>query len=214
MCDADSRSVSAFNDEVVLGDCAHLYSNAPPHIFTNYQSLINAHSSGDVEIDIVILTTPSGLHSQQAILAANHNINVCTEKPMATTFDDGKRMLDECNSNGVKLFVVKQNRLNPTIQLLKKQLVNGRFGRLSCVTSNVFWHRPQSYYDSADWRGTWEYDGGALMNQASHYVDLLTWLIGPLQSLSASIATIGRSIEVEDTAVLQIWKQGCLGTLK
>ena len=80
--------------------------------FTNYQSLMK-RSSGDVEIDIVILTTPSGLHSQQAILAANHNINVCTEKPMATTFDDGKRMLDECNSNGVKLFVVKQNRLNP-----------------------------------------------------------------------------------------------------
>ena len=90
----------------------------------------------------------------------------------------------------------------------------GRFGKLSLITVNVFWQRPQSYYDQDEWRGTKKLDGGALMNQASHYVDLLDWLIGPVESLSASTATIGRSIEAEDTAVVQIrWKNGALGTM-
>jgi UDP-N-acetyl-2-amino-2-deoxyglucuronate dehydrogenase len=82
------------------------------------------------------------------------------------------------------------------------------------VAVNVFWQRPQSYYNQDSWRGTWEFDGGALMNQASHYVDLLDWLVGPVESLSASTATLGRNIEVEDTAALQLrWRSGALGTM-
>jgi len=104
--------------------------------------------------------------------------------------------------------------LNSTLQLVKRQLQAGRFGKLAMVAVNVFWQRPQSYYDQDSWRGTWALDGGALMNQASHYIDLLDWLVGPVKSISASIATIGRNIEAEDTAALQLkWWNGALGTM-
>jgi len=123
-------------------------------------------------------------------------------------------MVEVCEKEQVSLFVVKQNRFNKTLKLLKKQIEKGRFGKISMINSNVFWQRPQDYYDQDKWRGTWEFDGGALMNQASHYVDLLDWLIGPVESVSASIATISRNIEAEDTAAIKIkWKSGTLGTL-
>ena len=131
------------------------------------------------DADCVILATPSGLHAEQAIRVAAAGRHVMTEKPMATHWQDGKRMVAACDAAGVHLFVVKQNRRNPTLQLLKRAVSSGRFGRIYMVNVNVFWSRPQSYYDSAAWRGTWEFDGGAFMNQASHYVDLLDWLIGP-----------------------------------
>lgn len=164
--------------------------------------------------DIVVLSTPSGLHPEQTIQAAKSGRHVMTEKPMATRWDDGKRMVNICDSAGVRLFVVKQNRRNPTLQLLKRAVDKNRFGRIYMVNINVFWTRPQSYYDSAKWRGTWEFDGGALMNQASHYVDLLDWLIGPIESLHAYTATLARDIEVEDTAVMNIkWRSGALGSV-
>ena len=122
-------------------------------------------------LDVVAICTPSGLHPEQTILAAEHGVHVMTEKPMATHWKDGLRMVRTCDSAGVRLFVVKQNRHNATLSLLKRAIQKGRFGRIYMVQVNVFWSRPQSYYDSAKWRGTWEFDGGALMNQASHYVD-------------------------------------------
>ncbi len=164
--------------------------------------------------DAVILTTPSGLHAEQAIRVAASGRHVVTEKPMATRWQDGKRMVQACDQAGVFLFVVKQNRKNTTLQLLKRAVENGRFGRIYMVNLNVLWSRPQSYYDSARWRGTWEFDGGAFMNQASHYVDLLDWLIGPVESVQAYTATLGRNIEVEDTGVLSIrWRAGALGSM-
>ena len=164
--------------------------------------------------DVVILATPSGLHASQAIRSAEAGRHVVTEKPMATRWDDGKAMVHACDVAGVFLFVVKQNRRNPTLQLLKRALDKKRFGRVYMVNINVFWTRPQSYYDSAAWRGTWEFDGGAFMNQASHYVDLLDWLIGPVESVQAYTATLGRRIEVEDTGTVAIrWRNGALGSM-
>jgi UDP-N-acetyl-2-amino-2-deoxyglucuronate dehydrogenase len=166
------------------------------------------------EADIVVLATPSGLHPEQAILAAKAGKHVMTEKPMATRWQDGKRMVTACDAAGVRLFVVKQNRRNTTLQLLKRAVEEGRFGRIYMTSINVFWNRPQEYYDSAKWRGTWEFDGGAFMNQASHYVDLLDWLIGPVESVQAYTATLERNIEVEDTGVLAVrWRSGALGTM-
>ncbi|MGH8185486.1 MAG: Gfo/Idh/MocA family protein, partial [Steroidobacteraceae bacterium] len=139
---------------------------------------------------------------------------VMTEKPMATRWTDGMRMVRACDEAGVHLFVVKQNRRNATLQLLKQAAEKGRFGRIYMVTINVFWSRPQSYYDSAKWRGTWEFDGGALMNQASHYVDLVDWLIGPVESVQAYVATLARDIQVEDTATVGVrWRSGALGSI-
>jgi UDP-N-acetyl-2-amino-2-deoxyglucuronate dehydrogenase len=164
--------------------------------------------------DIVTLTTPSGFHAEQAIEVAQSGRHVITEKPMATKWYDGLRMVKACDDAGVQLFVVKQNRFNPPLQHLKKAITENRFGKIYMVTINVFWTRPQSYYDSATWRGTKDLDGGAFMNQASHYIDLLTWLIGPVESIQAYTGTLARKIEVEDTGVMNVkWHSGTLGSV-
>ncbi|TLS69270.1 Gfo/Idh/MocA family oxidoreductase [Mariprofundus erugo] len=166
------------------------------------------------EVDLVSICTPSGFHPDQVVLAAKYGVHVMTEKPMATRWSDGVRMVKACDAAGVRLFVVKQNRRNSTLQLLKKAVTEGRFGKIYMVHLNVFWTRPQEYYDSARWRGTWELDGGAFMNQASHYVDLLDWLIGPIDRVQAMTATLARDIEVEDTGVLNVrWRNGALGSM-
>jgi UDP-N-acetyl-2-amino-2-deoxyglucuronate dehydrogenase len=165
--------------------------------------------------DLVVLTTPSGLHPQQAIDVAKAGKHVMTEKPMATRWQDGLRMVKACDDAGVRLFVVKQNRRNATLQLLKQAVDQGRFGRIYNVAMNVFWTRPQDYYDQGNgWRGTWEFDGGAFMNQASHYIDLLNWIVGPVESVMAYTATQARDIEAEDSGVAAIqWRSGAMGTL-
>lgn len=168
----------------------------------------------ETDADIIVLATPSGMHPVQAIQCAEAGKHVMTEKPMATRWEDGKRMVAACDAAGVHLFVVKQNRRNATLQLLKRAVEKKRFGRIYSVAINVFWQRPQSYYDTAKWRGTWEFDGGAFMNQASHYVDLIDWMVGPVESVFAYTATLARNIEVEDTGVLAIkWRSGALGTM-
>ena len=167
----------------------------------------------DERLDVVALCTPSGLHPEQTELAARYKVHVVTEKPMATRMSDGIRMVKVCDEANVRLFVVKQNRRNATLQMLKRAVSERRFGRIHLVHLNVFWTRPQSYYDQAKWRGTWEFDGGAFMNQASHYVDLLDWLIGPVDKVQAMMSTT-RDIEVEDTGVLNVrWRSGALGSM-
>lgn len=165
------------------------------------------------KLDLVSLCTPSGMHANQTKLCAKYGLNVMTEKPMATSWKDGLSMVKVCDDQKVRLFVVKQNRRNPTLQLLKRAINEKRFGKFHMVHLNVFWQRPQTYYDQANWRGTLEYDGGAFMNQASHYVDLLEWLIGPVDSVQSMMSTT-RDIEVEDTGVLNVkWKNGALGSV-
>lgn len=193
-------------DPQALRQAADLTGAAPHQHLKDMLSVTQA--------DIVILTTPSGIHSQQAAEIAKAGKHVVTEKPMATRWDDGLRMVRACDDANVRLFVVKQNRRNPTLQLLKRAATLGRFGRIHMVNLNVFWTRPQQYYDAAPWRGTWEFDGGAFMNQASHYIDLLDWLIGPVESIHAFTATLGRNIEAEDTGVLSVkWRSGALGSV-
>ena len=168
----------------------------------------------ELGLDCIVLTTPSGLHPRQTIEAAEAGLHVMTEKPMATRWQDGLAMVKACDDAGVRLFVVKQNRRNATLQLLKRAVSEGRFGRLYNVAVNVFWTRPQAYYDSAAWRGTWEFDGGAFMNQASHYIDLLDWICGPVESVMAYTGTLARNIEVEDSGVAALkWRNGAMGTV-
>jgi UDP-N-acetyl-2-amino-2-deoxyglucuronate dehydrogenase len=164
--------------------------------------------------DVIVLATPSGLHAAQALQVAQAGRHVVTEKPMATRWADAKNMVTACDNANVRLFVVKQNRGNATLRVLKQAIDENRFGRIYMVNINVFWSRPQSYYDSAAWRGTWEFDGGAFMNQASHYVDLLDYMIGPVESVQAYTATLARNIEVEDTGTASIkWRSGALGSV-
>lgn len=197
VCDIDQNALEA----------AVTYTGAKP--YANLDALL-----ADTNADVVILTTPSGLHADQTVQIAATGRHVMTEKPMATRWHDGLRMVKACDDAGVRLFVVKQNRRNATLQLLKRAVEKKRFGRIYMVNINVFWTRPQAYYDSAAWRGKWEFDGGAFMNQASHYVDLLDWLIGPIESLHAYTATLERNIEVEDSGVLNVrWRSGALGSM-
>ena len=177
-----------------------------------YQSLTSVLEETDA--DVLVLCTPSGLHPAQTVQIADAGRHVMTEKPMATRWKDGMRMVEACDHAGVRLFVVKQNRRNATLQLLKNAVDKKRFGRIYMVNINVFWTRPQEYYDQDAWRGTWEFDGGALMNQASHYVDLLDWLIGPIESVQTYTATLARDIQVEDSAVMGVrWRSGAIGSM-
>ena len=182
------------------------------HGVAGYSDLDEALKS--TSVDMVTLCTPSGLHPQQAKIAAGHGVHVISEKPMAVKLNQAREMIQACEDAGVKLFIVKQNRFNATIQKVKEAIDQARFGRIFFVQVNVFWTRPQDYYDAAKWRGTWEFDGGALMNQASHYIDLLTWLIGPVDSVASHTATLDRKIEAEDTAAVSLkWRQGALGSV-
>lgn len=197
ICDIDSKRLeNAMREQKVAG-------------YSDIEQMLKETSA-----DLVILATPSGLHAEQTCLAASSGKHVMTEKPMATQWKDGLRMVKACDDAGVHLFVVKQNRHNATIKALKKAIEDDRFGRIYLVNSNVFWTRPQSYYDQDYWRGTWQFDGGAFMNQASHYVDLLDWLIGPIDSVQSMMGTLARNIEVEDTGVLNLkWRSGVLGSM-
>ncbi|MCB5271135.1 MAG: Gfo/Idh/MocA family oxidoreductase [Candidatus Cloacimonetes bacterium] len=151
------------------------------------------------ELDLVSICTPSGMHPEHGVDVANAGVHVLTEKPMAINIAAADRLIKACDDNHVHLFVVKQNRLNSTMQLLKQAVDKNRFGRIYMAQANVFWQRPQAYYDQEKWRGTWEFDGGAYMNQASHYVDAMYWLLGNVESVSAYTATMARNIEAEDT---------------
>jgi UDP-N-acetyl-2-amino-2-deoxyglucuronate dehydrogenase len=180
--------------------------------FAQYAQLLA--QAGSLGVDCVVLATPSGLHARQVTEAAQAGLHVMTEKPMATRWADGLAMVRACDEARVRLFVVKQNRRNRTLLLLRQAIQAGRFGRIYMVTVNVFWSRPQSYYDSAAWRGTWEFDGGAFMNQASHYIDLLDWMVGPVESVMAYTGTLARDIEVEDTGVAALrWRSGAMGSV-
>lgn len=184
-------------------------------IFNEYEVLLNKISLKDLDIDLIVLCTPSGLHADQCIKAGDLGINVITEKPLATSLKDGYEIFNCFKKSKANLFIVLQNRLNPTVRLVKKQIDNGRFGKIYLLTSNVFWHRPQIYYDQAKWRGTKELDGGALLNQSSHYVDLICYLPNlKVKKVSSFANTLGRSIEMEDTAVLNLeYENGAVGNL-
>jgi UDP-N-acetyl-2-amino-2-deoxyglucuronate dehydrogenase len=164
---------------------------------------------------LVTICTPSGLHPRHGVIVAREGRHVLTEKPMAISLAGADELVAACDAAGVHLFVVKQNRLNPAIQLLRRAVDKGRFGRIYMANVTVRWTRPQEYYDAESWRGTWEFDGGAIMNQASHYVDLMQWLLGPAESVMAKTATQARHIEAEDSGVAIVkFRSGALGVIE
>jgi UDP-N-acetyl-2-amino-2-deoxyglucuronate dehydrogenase len=178
--------------------------------FTSLKKMLD-----ETDPDVVTVATPSGLHAEQGVLIAQAGKHVVMEKPMAISLTGADALVRACDKAGVQLFVVKQNRLNPPVQLLKRAVDKGRFGRLYLANCTVHWARPQEYYDQAPWRGTWEFDGGAFMNQASHYVDLIQWLMGPVESVMAKTATLARRIETEDSGVAILkFRSGALGTIE
>lgn len=169
----------------------------------------------DPDIEIVNICTPSGLHARMAIDAMNAGKHVLVEKPMAMSLHEAGAMIAAAEKNKVLLGVVHQNRFNKAIVKLRQALEEGRFGKLTHGALTVRWHRDKNYYDQAPWRGTWAQDGGCLMNQSIHNIDLLQWMLGPAESVFAYTATNARAIEGEDAAVAVLkFRNGAFATIE
>ena len=171
----------------------------------------------DDEINAVTICSPSGAHLDPAIAAAQAGKHVVVEKPLEITPERCDQIIEACDEAGVKLAVTFQSRFHDSSRLIKEAIENGRFGTVTMGDAYVKWYRTQEYYDSGAWRGTWALDGGgALMNQAIHTVDLLIWLMGDIQEISAMTGTMTHErIEVEDVAVATLkFKSGALGVIE
>ncbi len=180
-----------------------------PSVYSDLEEMLK-----NEKINILSICTPSGLHPKHGIKAARMGINVLTEKPMAIDLKSADKLIETCKKAKVKLFVVKQNRLNQTIIHLKNAIEQKRFGKIYLIIANVLWFRPQEYYDQDGWRGTKELDGGVFMNQAIHYIDAMAWLVGPAKSVLAHSSKLARKIESEDTGFAAIeFKSGAVGSL-
>lgn len=167
------------------------------------------------DVDVVVVLTPSGLHAEHVINLAKYGKHIMVEKPMALTLDDADAMIEACDKNNSKLFIIKQNRFNVPVVKLREALEAGRFAKLVLGTVRVRWARHQPYYDQDTWRGTWAMDGGVLTNQASHHVDMLEWMMGNVVSVFAKATTALANIEAEDTAVVSLkFKNGALGIIE
>ncbi len=169
----------------------------------------------NIECDVVVILTPSGMHAEHILQVAKFKKHIVVEKPMTLNVLDSDKVIEECNKQNIKLFVVKQNRFNKPIQQLKKTVQENKFGKIFLATIRVRWARHQEYYDQDSWRGTWKYDGGVLSNQASHHLDLLEWIMGDIKSVYAKSITALANIETEDTAVVVLkFTNGALGIIE
>jgi UDP-N-acetyl-2-amino-2-deoxyglucuronate dehydrogenase len=180
-----------------------------------YESLAPALARPDV--DIVIVSTPSGAHMESAVAAAEAGKHVVVEKPLEVTLERCDRIIETCDRHGVKLCTIFPSRFGDANRTLKAAIDAGRFGRLTLGETTCKWWRPQSYYDQGGWRGTMKLDGGgALMNQAIHNVDLLSWMMGPVTHVTGFTGRLAHErIEVEDTAVACLrFANGALGVIE
>lgn len=165
--------------------------------------------------DVVSILTESGAHAPVALEIAPHVGTLIVEKPLSLTLESTDALIETCEHHRTRLFVVKQNRYNPPVVRLRRALDAGRFGKLAMGTVRVRWCRTQAYYDQDAWRGTWKDDGGVFANQASHHIDLLHWMLGPVESVQAYTATRLVEIEAEDTGVAILrFASGALGVVE
>lgn len=176
----------------------------------------NAHDMARAcDFDVFTILTPSGTHASQVLELVPYHRHFVVEKPLALRIEDADKVLESCDINGIKIFVVKQNRFNLPIVKLKEAIDAGRFGKLVMGTIRMRWCRTQSYYDARKWRGTWAQDGGVLTNQASHHIDLLSWLLGNVDSVMAMTSTRLAKIEAEDTGIAILrFINGSLGLIE
>jgi UDP-N-acetyl-2-amino-2-deoxyglucuronate dehydrogenase len=166
------------------------------------------------EIDAISILTPSGLHPTQALQALAHGKHVLVEKPIALSVRDADEVIEEGRKRGLTVATVSQRRFEPAAQALVMALGSGALGSVALILAEGIYHRPQSYYDSATWRGTVALDGGVLMNQAIHVIDLARWLGGPVRSVAAHMTTRTHTMEAEDSATVSLeFSSGALGAI-
>jgi UDP-N-acetyl-2-amino-2-deoxyglucuronate dehydrogenase len=180
--------------------------------YTDMHTMMQTENS---TIDVACILTDSGSHASICLELVQYSKHICVEKPMALQIEDAEQMIRACAEAGIRLFVVKQNRYNLPVLKLREALEANRFGKLVMGTVRVRWCRTQEYYDQDSWRGTWLNDGGVLSNQASHHIDLLTWMMGDVESVFAYTATRLVDIEADDTAVAVLkFTSGALGIVE
>jgi UDP-N-acetyl-2-amino-2-deoxyglucuronate dehydrogenase len=166
------------------------------------------------DVDVVCVCVPSGRHAEVGVSAARAGKHLVVEKPIDVALANADRLIEAARAAGVALTVISQHRFDPGLIELKRLLGAGALGRLVLGEASTKWYRRQAYYDSAAWRGTWAMDGGSLMNQGIHYVDLLRWCMGPVTEVTAVCATQAHQIEVEDTALAIVrFASGAVGTI-
>ena len=180
-------------------------------VYTDYKKMLD-----NEDIDVVTIATESGYHAEIAIYAMNKGKSVIVEKPMALSIKDADNMIEAANKNNVKLCISHQNRFNKPIQKLIKSIKDNKFGKLMNGTARILWNRNEGYYKQAPWRGTWDQDGGTLMNQCIHNIDLLQWMMGgEIDKVYAECDTFLRNIEAEDFGAIIIrFKNGAIGIVE
>ncbi|MEI7922089.1 MAG: Gfo/Idh/MocA family oxidoreductase [Planctomycetota bacterium] len=208
----NARVVAAFSRSATNGEKIRQIADGGCEIHTDYTQFL-----AQPGLDIVCICTPSGAHLEPALAAAQAGKHVVVEKPLEITVERCDAIIEACERAGVRLCSIFPSRFSPANIQLKSAIDSGRFGKLTLGDTYVKWWRTQDYYDSGGWRGTWALDGGgALMNQAIHNVDLITWLMGDVAEITALTATLAHDrIEVEDTAVAALrFRNGALGMIE
>jgi predicted dehydrogenase len=166
------------------------------------------------DIDVVSVCVPSGLHAEVGIQAAAAGKHLAVEKPIDVSLAAADRLIDAADTAGIAMTVISQHRFDPGLVEVRGLIDDGMLGRLVLGEASTKWYRSQGYYDGGPWRGTWALDGGSLMNQGIHYVDLLRWTMGPVTEVSAVYATQDHQVEVEDTALAVLrFSSGAVGTI-
>ena len=206
LCDLDLGQIEALLTKTGLTDTGYI------HRYQDYKEMIQNEKP-----DLVSIATESGSHAQIAFYCIEHGVNVMIEKPIAMNMQDADRIVALAEQHHVKACACHQNRFNPAVQALRSALDAGRFGKISHGCIHVRWNRGQSYYEQAKWRGTWSSDGGALMNQCIHGIDLLRWLMG-----NEIVEVYGQTrqqyhpyLETEDVGLAVIsFKNGAVATIE
>ncbi len=185
--------------------------NANVNAYKNYAEMLSSE-----KIDVVAIGTESGYHAKHAIDCLNKNVHILVEKPMALSLEDADTMINVAKKNNKKICVSHQNRFNPPIQKLRRAIEEGRFGKIINGTARILWTRDDNYYSQAPWRGTKDLDGGTLMNQCIHNIDLLQWMMNSeVERISSERGTFLRNIEMEDFgAILIRFKNGAIGIVE
>ena len=181
--------------------------------YVDYKKMIDEHP----DLELVAIATPSGLHAEIALYCINQGINVIIEKPMAMSMADADEIVRRSAENGVTVCACHQNRFNVAVQKTRKALETGRFGELSHGSIHVRWNRNKEYYEQAPWRGTWAEDGGCLMNQCIHGVDLLRWMMGDEVDTVYGVTRQQQHhyLEAEDVGMAVItFKNGTIATIE
>jgi UDP-N-acetyl-2-amino-2-deoxyglucuronate dehydrogenase len=198
VCDIVPEKAQAFADK---------YGAKP---YTSYEEMLEQE-----DLDVVTIATESDLHAPIGIAAAKAGKHVMVEKPMAMTLESADELIRTCHEAGVKLAVIHQNRFNKSVKIMREALEAGRFGNLTHGQATVRWNRDDNYYSQAPWRGTKLQDGGVLMNQSIHNIDLLQWTFGPVESVFGYTRTAMRKIEMEDVGCAVIkFKSGAIGIIE